>query len=98
MINPRDKELDPDDPMELVGIEIPEGDMDQVLDDLVQEYLFLGWSPAQIMYLFRSPHYSATHHIYQQMGADYVKGRIGQLSQQWNQGWINGGAGNARSI
>ncbi len=98
MINPRDKELDPDDPMELVGIEIPGGDVDQVLDDLVQDYLFLGWSSTQIMYLFRSPHYSATHHIYQQMGADYVKGRIGQLSQQWNQGWINGGAGNARGI
>ncbi len=89
MINPRDKELDPDDPMELVGIEIPEGDTDQVLDDLVQEYLFLGWSPTQIMYLFRSPHYTATHHIYQQKGGDYVKGRIGQLSQQLNQGWIN---------
>ncbi len=98
MINPRDKELDPDDPMELVGVEIEGGDADQVLDDLVQEYLFLGWSPAQIMFLFRSPHYAATHYIYQQKGGDYVKGRIGQLSQQWNQGWINGGAGNARSI
>ncbi len=95
MINPKDKELDPDDPMELVGVEIPGGDAHQVLDDLVQEYLFMGWSSTRIMYLFRSPHYAATHHIYQQMGADYVKERIEQLSQQWSQGWINGGAGNA---
>ncbi len=95
MINPKDTELDPDDPMELVGVAMPGGDADQVLDDLVQEYLFMGWSPTQIMYLFRSPHYAATHHIYQQMGADYVKERIAQLSQQWNRGWINGGTQNA---
>ena len=91
MIDPKDKEFDPDDPMELVGVEIPGGNADQVLDDLVQEYLFMGWTPTEIMCLFQSPHYTATHHIYRQKGPDYVKARIGQLAEQWNRGWIIGG-------
>ncbi len=91
MIDPKNKEFDPDDPMEMVAVEIPGGNVDQVLDDLVQEYLFMGHSPTEIMFLFRSPHYMATHQIYQQKGADFVKERIGQLSEQWNRGWIKGG-------
>ncbi len=77
--------------MELVGVEIPGGDGDQVLEDLVQEYLFMGWKPAEILFLFRSPHYSATHRIYRQKGHQYVKERIDQLADRWNQGWIKGG-------
>ena len=85
---PRDKEFDPEDPMELVGVEIPGGDADQLVGDIIQEYLFMGWTELQILFLFRSPHYRATHQIYRQRGERYVKGRIQHVAEQWSRGWI----------
>ncbi len=77
--------------MELVGIAVPDSDSDRVLDGIVQEYLFMGWSARQILLLFVSPYYGATHQIYREKGADYVKERIGSLAEKWDQGWIRGG-------
>ena len=45
---PKD-EFDPEDPMELVGVEVSGSDPDQALDAIVQEYLFMGWKPAMIL-------------------------------------------------
>ncbi len=84
------KDLDPEDPTELVGVAIPGGDSDQPLDCIVQEYLLMGWGFQQIMVLFRSPHYGATHQIYRQKGEVHVKDRVQQLVSQWRQGWIDG--------
>ena len=85
------KEFDPEDPMELVAVELPAGDADQVLDDIVQEYLLMGWKPLQILFLFRSPHYAATHHIYKLKGHGYVKDRVQRLADQWKAGWLRRG-------
>ncbi len=85
---PTGKEFDPEDPMELVGVEVPGGDADQRKDDIIQEYLFIGWTELQILFLFRSPHYAATHQIYRQRGETYVKERIHQTAEQWSRGWI----------
>ncbi len=87
-MTPRDKEFDPEDPMELVGVEILGGDADQLVDDIIEEYLFMGWTKLQIMFLFRSPHYAATHQIYRQKGERYVKERIQNVAEQWSRGWI----------
>jgi len=89
------KEFEPEDPMELVGIAMPDCDSDQVLDGIVQEYLFMGWSAQQILLLFWSPHYGATHQIYLEKGAEYVKQRIRSLAENWDRGWIRGGEINA---
>ena len=77
--------------MELVAVPIPGGSQEEVLDDLVTEYLSIGWSPTQIMFLFRSPQYAATHQIYLSRGKDYVKERIHQLAGQWSRGWLDQG-------
>jgi hypothetical protein len=89
------KEFEPDDPMELKGVTLPDGDPDVMLDNIVQEYLFMGWSSKQIYHLFWSPYYGATHQIYKLKGADHVMGRIRHLAGQWQQGWINGGKADA---
>ena len=91
------KEYEPDDPMELVGVELP-GDQDQVLEDIVQEYLLMGWSPPAIFFLFQTPNYTATHRIYKEKGEAYVKDRIQQLADQWNRGWIRGGNTDGQSL
>ncbi|MBI4299325.1 MAG: hypothetical protein HY666_06165 [Chloroflexi bacterium] len=86
------KEFDPDDPMELVGVELPEGDPDLAIEEIVLEYLFMGWKPAQILVLFRSPHFGATHRIYRLKGHDYVNQRILALAEQWSRGWLTSNA------
>ncbi len=91
---PKD-EFDPEDPLELVGVEIPGGDADEALDGIVQEYLFMGWKPLQILALFRSPHYGATHQIYRQKGEAHVKLRVQHLAQEWSRGWLKGGESHA---
>ena len=83
------KEFDPEDPMELVGTEVP-SDPDEALDDIIQEYLMMGWKPAQLFFLFRSPHYGATHQIYRLKGHEYVKERVYRLAAQWSSGWLAG--------
>ncbi len=84
------KEFDPEDPAELVGVAIPGGDADEQLDCIVQEYLLMGWGFQQIMFIFRSPHYGATHRIYRRKGEGQVRERVQQLVSQWRQGWIDG--------
>jgi hypothetical protein len=82
------KEYDPEDPMELVAVEIPTDEPNLVLDGIVQEYLLMGWSASQIMSLFRSPFYAATHNIYRSQGHTHVRRRVQQLADQWNDGWM----------
>lgn len=84
------KEFEPEDPMELVGVEL-QGDTSDALDTFVQEYLLMGWDATQIMFLFRSSYYAATHQIYKTLGEVIVKERVQQLADQWRRGWINGG-------
>ncbi len=84
------KDFDPEDPEELVGVAIPGGDAGQQLDCIVQEYLLMGWGFQQIIVLFRSPLYGATHQIYRQKGEDQVEDRVQYLVSEWRQGWIDG--------
>ncbi len=86
------KQFEPDDPMELMAVPLPGGDQDQVIDTITQEYLLMGWTPLQVLFLFRSPYYGATHQIYRQRGEAYVKQRIQRLAEQWGQGWTRGGS------
>jgi len=85
------KEFDPEDPMELKAVPVPDCDSAQVLDDIVLEYLFMGWSDRQILGLFRSPFFGATHQIYQSKGHSFVEERVHHLAGQWQRGWIKGG-------
>ncbi len=83
------KEFEPDDPMELVGVELPGGDVDATLDGLVNEYLMLGYTGAQIRWLFKSPYYGVTNDIWRQKGDGYVEQRIKALADRWAQGWVD---------
>jgi hypothetical protein len=89
------KEFDPEDPMELKAVPVPDCDTEQVMDDIVLEYLFMGWSDRQILRLFRSPFFGATHQILQSKGPSFVEERVHHLAGQWQRGWIRGGETNA---
>ena len=82
------KDYEPEDPNELVGVSVPGGHSDEVLDGIVREYLLMGWTEREIKFLFRSPNYGATHQIFRQLGEDQVNGRIRDMAEEWSKGWL----------
>ncbi len=89
------KTFEPDDPMELVGVAIPQEDVDYMAECLVEEYALLGWSDKQLMTLFSHPMFQATHRIYQDKGEEYVRSLIQKVRDKWSQGWVRGGESDA---
>ncbi|MBI4483550.1 MAG: hypothetical protein HY652_11765 [Acidobacteria bacterium] len=78
-----EKEFEPDDPMELVGMALPEGDLEQTAECIVEEYIRDGWDDASLLRLFRDPFYRFTHRIHQQKGETYVVALVTSLRQKW---------------
>ncbi len=91
------KTVDPDDPMELVGVALPQGDVDYdyMARCLVEEYVMLGWNDVQLMSVFTQPNFQATHRIYHDRGEQYVRSLIRSVREQWSRGRIRGDASDA---
>ena len=77
------KPLKLDDPHELVGVALAEGDRDYMAECLVEEYLLLGRSDHQLMSLFTRPCFGMTHRIYLDRGHDYVAALVAQVRAKW---------------
>jgi hypothetical protein len=78
------KTFEDDDPMELVGIALPDGDLEEMAECLVEEFVKMGFDDAHLLHLFKSPFYDGTHQIYQQKGEDYVQALIGKVRLRWS--------------
>ncbi len=89
------KHTEPGDPMELVGVGLPEGNIDQMAECLVEEYMLLGWNERQLMALFTRPFFRTTHRIYLDKGEDYARALIKRVRDKWSQGCWQGGASDA---
>ncbi len=85
------KDIEPGDPMELVGVGLPQGDMDHMAECLIEEYMFLGWDERKLMTLFARPFFQTTHRIYREKGEDYVRALIHKVHDKWSQGCEPGG-------
>ena len=89
------KEIEPDDPMELVGVGLPEGDVDYMAECLIEEFMLLGWSERQVMGLFSRPFYGTMHRIYLEKGEDHVRALIQRVGDTWRQGCMRGATSDA---
>jgi hypothetical protein len=74
-----------EDPVELVGVVLPSGNMDHMAECLIEEYMLLGWSDTQLMSLFTSPFFQLTHQIYQARGDAYVRSLIREVRAKWDE-------------
>jgi hypothetical protein len=77
------RDPEPDDPMALRGVALPEGDPELMAACLVEEYVRLGASDAQLLALFRTPFFAGAHAIYRARGETYVRDLIGQVRARW---------------
>lgn len=78
-----EKRLDPDDPMELVGVTLPGGSIEEMAECLVEEYIRDGWDDENLLHLFRDPFYRATHQVYREKGEEYILALISGLREKW---------------
>jgi hypothetical protein len=76
--HPATREMLPEDPMEMTGIEVP-GDPDLMLRLLVEEYARIGWGRDALMQLARDPNYQSFHGLWRQMGEEALRQRIDQV-------------------
>jgi hypothetical protein len=77
-IHPASREILPEDPMEMHGIEVP-GDPNLMLRLLVEEYARIGWGASAIMQLARDPNYQAFHGLWQFYGEQELAARVEQV-------------------
>jgi hypothetical protein len=89
------KHTEPEVPMELVGVSLPQGNPDHMARCLIEEYMLLGWDERQLLKLFTQPNFQATYRIFQTKGEEYVRSLIRRVCDEWRQGCVRGGKSNA---
>lgn len=89
------KPADFEDPMELVGMRVPQGELQGMAECLVEEYLLLGCDERQLMLLFTRPCFRATHCIYREKGEAYVRSLIEDVRAKWTRNSSRGEQFNA---
>ncbi len=77
------KDFEPDDPMELVGVALGGGSIEEMAECLVEEYVRDGWDDENLLRLFHDPFYRATYRICQEKGDDYILALIGGARLKW---------------
>ncbi len=78
------KPFEDDDPMELTGVALPEGDMEEeAAEALVEEFVMMGFDDEQLLHLFKNPFYTKTHQIYLQKGEEYMRALIEKTRLRW---------------
>ena len=78
-----EKDFEPGDPMGLVGGGVPEGEPDLMAECLVEEYVRLGTSDAQLLAIFKNPFFAGAHALYRARGEDHLKSVIERVRAQW---------------
>jgi len=78
-------ELDPDDPMELCGVGLltEEDTSEAMAECFIEEFMRLDYAPAQILALFRNPHYTGMHLVLEHRGEDFVTAKIVEVFGWW---------------
>ena len=77
------KPFEDDDPMELVGVAFPVGEVGQMAEAIVEEFIKLGFDDEELLGLFRSPAYHIPHTIYRENGEEYVKALVQRIRERW---------------
>lgn len=81
---PRDEFVD-EDPLELVGMVLPgeAGQLERMAENIIEEFVRMGWDERRLMTLFVNPMFMATHRIYRLKGEDYVKNLLRQTCARY---------------
>jgi len=75
-----------EDPLELVGMVLPgeAGQLERMAENIVEEYVRMGWDERRLMTIFTNPMFMATHRIYLQKGDAYVREVIHHMCTKYH--------------
>jgi hypothetical protein len=78
-------EPDPQDPMLLVGVEVPgaPGSLEEMAWTIAEEFARMGMDERRILALFRSPFYAGAHRAYRGLGEKGVGEIVRQSAAVW---------------
>ncbi|MCG3177161.1 MAG: hypothetical protein MOGMAGMI_02129 [Candidatus Omnitrophica bacterium] len=80
------KEFEPDDPMELHGVEVPassEAELRDMILCFAEEFVREGWTRERLLKVFRDPAYKGPYLAWLQKGDEYVADIIEQAFKMW---------------
>ena len=80
------KEWEKDDPLELVGVQLPNQSEAQLRDMALcfaEEFIREGWSQEKLWKMFRNPFYQGPYLVWKQTGDDFVKSVIDEAVKMW---------------
>jgi hypothetical protein len=80
-VHPASRELEAEDPMELMANPV-QGDPDLMLQCLLQEYAWMGWDADQILALFHNPAYPVPQQLLELVGEAMVRQRVQEVVGQ----------------
>ncbi len=83
ILSSQPKPLEIADPMELKGIQISGADFDLMVENIIEEYIMLGYDEKTIIYLFKHPFYKFTNNVYKLKGQEYIKQSIEKVKAKW---------------
>ena len=78
-----EKELEQDDPFEMVGVALPSVMDDAALTEMaccfVEELARMGYGRERLMRVFRDPFYKGPHAVYRSKGEEFVRALVDQV-------------------
>ncbi len=81
------KENEPDDPVEMIGIQLPHQTEEQLRDMALcfaEEFAREGWSREKLLKMFQSPFYQGPHLVWKQKGDDFILSVIDEAMKMWH--------------
>ncbi len=80
------KEYEEDDPVEMIGVQLPNQSEEQLRDMALcfaEEFVREGWDEEQLLKMFQNPLYQGPHLAWKQKGDDFVKSVIDEAVAMW---------------
>ncbi len=80
------KEFEPDDPLEMVGVELPcqsEKELRDMALCFAEEFIREGWNKDKIFGMFRHPFYQGPHLAWKQKGDEFILSAIDEAMKMW---------------
>lgn len=84
------REPDPLDPLELVGVRLPQATEDELAAKarcLAEELLLSGYDPEFVTGLFQTPQYAAAHELWLALGAARIREIVADAARQFRPGF-----------
>ncbi len=83
-VHPLSRRAENDDPLELMA-QPAIGDPDVMLECILQEFAWMGWSVEQLLSLFQHPGYPVLNQLREFYGDAEVRRRVETLAARWGQ-------------